>query len=125
MSHTEVLFGDASHAKVLKGATLLADAVRLTLGPRSKAVLIGKKWGAPHVCDDGVTVAKQLKLKDPVEDLGAQMLKQAAERTGEAVGDGTSIKTLLPPEVRVSPRRKWSTRVSTAAATSSIPVPAG
>ena len=95
MSHTEVLFGDASHAKVLKGATLLADAVRLTLGPRSKAVLIGKKWGAPHVCDDGVTVAKQLKLKDPVEDLGAQMLKQAAERTGEAVGDGTSTSTIL------------------------------
>jgi len=95
MTHTEVLFGDAAHAKVLKGATLLADAVRLTLGPRSKAVLIGKKWGAPHVCDDGVTVAKQMKLKDPVEDLGAQMLKQAAERTGDAVGDGTSTSTIL------------------------------
>ena len=95
MTHSELLFGDASHDKVLRGASRLADAVRLTLGPRSKAVLIGKKWGVPRVCDDGVMIAKEVHLKDPVEDLGAQMLKQAAERTGEAVGDGTSTATIL------------------------------
>ena len=73
----------------------LADAVRLTLGPKSKSVLIQKKWGAPIVCNDGVTIAKEMELEDPEENLGAQMLRQAAERTGDAVGDGTSTATVL------------------------------
>src|SRR5690606_14421432 len=77
------------------GATAIADAVRVTLGPRSRSVLIEKKWGQPIVCDDGVTIAKEFSLKDPVENLGAQMLRGAAERTGDAVGDGTTTSTLL------------------------------
>jgi chaperonin GroEL len=80
---------------ILRGASILADAVRVTLGPKSKSVLIEKKFGRPLVCDDGVTIAKEVELRDPEENLGAQMVREAAERTGEAVGDGTTTSTLL------------------------------
>ena len=79
----------------MRGATLLADAVRVTLGPKSKSVLIQKSWGAPIVCNDGVTIAKEFDLKDAEENLGAQVLRQAAEKTGDIVGDGTSTSTIL------------------------------
>jgi len=95
MSHKQLLFHSAAREKILRGATALADAVCVTLGPKSKSVLIGKKWGSPIVCNDGVTIAKELDLKDPEENLGVQMIRQAAERTGEAVGDGTTTSTLL------------------------------
>jgi len=95
MPHKQILFRSAAREKVLRGATQLADAVRVTLGPRSKAVLIEKKWGAPIVCNDGVTIAKEFDLKDPEENLGARMLRQAAEKTGDMVGDGTSTATIL------------------------------
>jgi chaperonin GroEL len=95
MPHKQVLFRSAAREKVLRGATQLADAVRVTLGPRSKSVLIEKKWGAPIVCNDGVTIAKEFDLKDPEENLGARMLRQAAEKTGDMVGDGTSTSTIL------------------------------
>ena len=95
MAHKRVLFGSTARERVLRGASQLADAIRVTLGPRSKSVLIQKRWGAPIVCNDGVTIAKEFELKDQEENLGAQMLRQAAERTGEAVGDGTSTATLL------------------------------
>src|SRR3974377_500189 len=95
MPHKQVLFRAAARQKVLPVATLLADAVRITLGPKSKSVLIQKAWGAPIVCNDGVTIAKEFSLKDADENLGAQMLRQAAEKTGDAVGDGTSTSTIL------------------------------
>ncbi|HEY7246746.1 MAG TPA: chaperonin GroEL [Xanthobacteraceae bacterium] len=95
MSHKQVLFRSAAREKLLRGATHLADAVRVTLGPKSKSVLIQRKWGAPVVCNDGVTIAKELDLEDAEENLGAQMLRQAAEKTGEAVGDGTSTSAVL------------------------------
>ena len=95
MPHKQVLFRSAAREKILRGATQLADAVRVTLGPRSKSVLIERKWGAPTVCNDGVTIAKEFDLKDPEENLGARMLRQAAEKTGEMVGDGTSTATVL------------------------------
>ena len=95
MAHKNVLFHSAAREKILRGATQLADAVRVTLGPRSKSVLIERKWGAPIVCNDGVTIAKEFDLKDPEENLGARMLRQAAEKTGDLVGDGTSTATLL------------------------------
>lgn len=95
MAHKQVLFRSAAREKILRGATQLADAVRVTLGPRSKSVLMEKKWGAPIVCNDGVTIAKAFDLKDPEENLGAQMLRQAAEKTGDLVGDGTSTSTIL------------------------------
>jgi chaperonin GroEL len=95
MTVKHVLFRSAAREKVLRGATELADAVRITLGPKSKSVLIQKKWGVPVVCNDGVTIAKEMELEDPEENLGAQMLRQAAEKTGDAVGDGTSTATIL------------------------------
>jgi len=95
MTHKQILFRSAAREKILRGVTQLADAVRVTLGPRSKSVLIEKKWGAPIVCNDGVTIAKEFDLKDPEENLGARMLRQAAEKTGDMVGDGTSTATIL------------------------------
>jgi chaperonin GroEL len=95
MAHKQVMFQAAAREKILRGASQLADAVRITLGPKSKSVLIQKSWGAPIVCNDGVTIAKEIDLEDPEENLGAQMLRQAAERTGDVVGDGTSTSTIL------------------------------
>ena len=95
MAHKQVLFRSAAREKILRGATQLCDAIRVTLGPKSKSVLIQKNWGSPIVCNDGVTIAKEFDLKDPEENLGAQVLRQAAEKTGDAVGDGTSTSTIL------------------------------
>jgi chaperonin GroEL len=95
MSHTQVMFRSQAREKILRGVNAVADAVRVTLGPRSKCVLIERKFGAPLVCNDGVTIAKETNLEDPTENLGAQTIRQAAERTGDAVGDGTSTATIL------------------------------
>jgi chaperonin GroEL len=93
--HKHLLFRAEAREKVVKGASAIADAVRVTLGPKSRCVLIEKKWGKPLVCNDGVTIAKEFALKDADENLGAQMLRGAAERTGDAVGDGTTTSTIL------------------------------
>ncbi len=95
MAHKRFLFRSEAREKVLRGATALTDAIRVTLGPRSRSVLIEKKWGSPIVCNDGVTIARETDLEDPEENLGARMLRQAADRTGQAVGDGTSTATIL------------------------------
>lgn len=95
MSTKHLMFRASAREKILNGATALTDAVRVTLGPRSKCVLIERKWGRPLVCNDGVTIAKEIELKDPEENLGARMMREAAEKTGDAVGDGTSTATIL------------------------------
>ena len=95
MPAKRLLFKSAARERVLKGASALADAVRITLGPKSKCVLIQKKWGRPLVCNDGITIAKEVEIEDPEANLGAQMIREAAERTGEAVGDGTSTSAIL------------------------------
>jgi chaperonin GroEL len=95
MPHTRILFRADARQRVLAGATTLADAVRVTLGPRSKCVLIGRAWGPPLVCDDGVTIVKEIDLENAEENLGARMLREAAERTADVVGDGTTTATLL------------------------------
>jgi chaperonin GroEL len=95
VAHKEILFRSEAREKLLRGALKLADAVRVTLGPTSKCVLIQRRFGVPIVCNDGVTIAKEMELKDAAENLGAQMIRQAAERTGEAVGDGTTTSTIL------------------------------
>jgi chaperonin GroEL len=95
MAFKQLLFDSDAREKILRGATMLADAVRVTLGPKSKSVLIEKKWGSPIVCNDGVTIAKEVELKNPEENLGARMLREAAEKTGDLVGDGTSTATIL------------------------------
>ena len=99
MAHKHLLVQSAAREKILRGATALADAVRVTLGPRSKCVLIEKKWGRPIVCNDGVTIAKEFELEDHEENLGAQVLREAAERTGELVGDGTTTAVLLAASI--------------------------
>jgi chaperonin GroEL len=95
MSHTVLRLQDEARQRVLAGASALASALRPTLGPRSKCVLIDRKWGAPLVCNDGVTIAKEAKLQDPEQDLGVRILREAAVRTGDSVGDGTTTSTLL------------------------------
>ena len=95
MAHKQLLVRSAAREKILHGVQALADAVRVTLGPKSKCVLIEKKWGRPIVCNDGVTIAKEFDLEDHEENLGVQVLRQAAERTGDLVGDGTTTSTLL------------------------------
>ena len=95
MPFKQFLFRSEAREKVLRGASALADAVRITLGPKSKCVLIEKRFGKPLVCNDGVTIAKEVDLKDPTENLGAQLLREAAERTGDSVGDGTSTSTVI------------------------------
>ena len=95
MPFKQLFFRAEAREKIVRGAAALADAVRVTLGPKSKCVLIGKKWGRPIVCNDGVTIAKEVEIKDPEENLGAQMLREAAERTGDVVGDGTTTSTIL------------------------------
>lgn len=95
MAGKQLLFKSAAREKLLRGASVLADAVRVTLGPRAKCVLIQKKFGQPLVCNDGVTIAKEVELTDPEENLGAQMIRGAAEKTGEVVGDGTSTSAIL------------------------------
>lgn len=107
MAHKQLLFRAVAREKLLQGATLLADAVRVTLGPRSKCVLIEKKWGKPIVCNDGVTIAKEASFKDPEANLGASMIREAAERMGEAVGDGTSTATHPGPrDLRRGPEER-------------------
>ncbi len=95
MPYKQVMFRSEAREKILRGVSQLADAIRVTLGPKSKSVLIQRKWGTPLVCNDGVTIAKEFELKDAEENLGVRMLRQAAEKTGELVGDGTSTSAIL------------------------------
>jgi chaperonin GroEL len=95
MAHKQVFFRSEARERILRGVSALTDAVRVTLGPKSKCVRLEKRFGAPVVCNDGVTIAKEMELGDHVENLGVQMIRQAAERTGDAVGDGTSTSTIL------------------------------
>lgn len=99
MAHKHLLLKSAAREKVLHGAIALADATRVTLGPKSKCVLIEKGWGRPLVCNDGVTIAREFELEDHEENLGAQVIRQAAERTGDLVGDGTTTSTLIAASI--------------------------
>lgn len=99
MAEKRLLFREQAREKLLRGTRALADAVRVTLGPRAKCVLLQKKYGRPLACNDGVTIAREVELADPEENLGVQMLREAAEKTGEAVGDGTTTATLLAQEI--------------------------
>src|SRR3569833_223822 len=95
MPARELHFRSDARETLLRGAAAVADAVRVTLGPKSRCVLIDKKFGHPLVCNDGVSTARELELQDPVENLGMRVLREAAEKTGDAVGDGTTTSTLL------------------------------
>ncbi len=95
MAAKELMFNSDARAKLKKGVDALADAVRVTLGPKGRNVVIDKKFGSPTVTKDGVTVAKEIELPDPVENMGAQMVKEVATKTSDLAGDGTTTATVL------------------------------
>ena len=91
----EIYFDVEAREKLKKGVDALANAVKVTLGPKGRNVVIGKKFGSPHVTKDGVTVAKEIELKDPIQNMGAQMVKEVASKTADIAGDGTTTATVL------------------------------
>ncbi|MEK6692253.1 MAG: chaperonin GroEL [Nitrospirota bacterium] len=91
----QLLFDDAARTSILKGVTALTDAVKATLGPKGRNVIIDKKYGAPAITKDGVTVAKEIELKDPYENMGAQLVREVASKTSDVAGDGTTTATVL------------------------------
>jgi len=95
MPAKQLLFGENAHARLVRGMNTLADAVRVTLGPKARTVVLEKSWGAPSVINSGVIVAKEIELADPFENMGAQMMREVAAKTSEVAGDGTTTATLL------------------------------
>src|SRR6476619_1044342 len=91
----QITYGNASRQAILRGIDQLADAVRVTLGPKGRNVVIDKRFGSPTITKDGVTVAKEIDLKDPIENMGAQMVKEVASKTSDVAGDGTTTATVL------------------------------
>ncbi|MDQ3635371.1 MAG: chaperonin GroEL [Acidobacteriota bacterium] len=91
----QVVHGEDSRAAILRGVNQLADAVKVTLGPKGRNVVIDKKFGSPTITKDGVTVAKEIELKDPLENMGAQMVREVASKTSDVAGDGTTTATVL------------------------------
>ena len=95
----QIFFNIEARNKMKKGVDTLADAVKVTLGPKGRNVVIEKKFGAPHITKDGVTVAKEIELEDPIENMGAQMAKEVASKTADAAGDGTTTATVLAQSI--------------------------
>jgi chaperonin GroEL len=91
----QIIFGEEARRALKRGIDTLTDTVKVTLGPKGHAVALDKKWGAPSVVDDGVTIVKEIELPDPFENMGAQLVKEAAVKTNDAVGDGTTTSTVL------------------------------
>ncbi len=91
----QIVHGEESRAAILRGVNQLADAVKITLGPKGRNVVLDKKYGSPTITKDGVTVAKEIELKDPMENMGAQMVKEVASKTSDVAGDGTTTATVL------------------------------
>jgi len=95
MSAKQLIFDEAARNSILKGVSLLTDAVKATLGPRGRNAILDKKFGAPTITKDGVTVAKEIELKDPWENMGAQLVREVASKTSDVAGDGTTTATVL------------------------------
>src|SRR2546428_9149355 len=91
----QLLFNEEARAALLRGVNIMAHAVKVTLGPKGRNVVIDKKFGSPTITKDGVTVAKEVELKDPSKNLGAQMIKEVAAKTSDVAGDGTTTATVL------------------------------
>src|SRR5881396_583870 len=91
----QIVHGEDSRQAILRGVNLLADAVKITLGPKGRNVVLDKKFGSPVITKDGVTVAKEIELKEPLENMGAQMVKEVASKTSDVAGDGTTTATIL------------------------------
>ncbi|MDX1648629.1 MAG: TCP-1/cpn60 chaperonin family protein, partial [Myxococcota bacterium] len=95
MAAKDIRYGQTARDKLLAGVDKLANAVRVTLGPKGRNVVIEKSWGSPTVTKDGVTVAKEIELEDKFENMGAQMVKEVASKTSDVAGDGTTTATVL------------------------------
>jgi len=95
MAAKEVKFSDDARTRMVRGVNVLANAVRVTLGPKGRNVVLEKSFGAPTITKDGVSVAKEIELKDKFENMGAQMVKEVASKTSDAAGDGTTTATVL------------------------------
>src|SRR5579863_2425393 len=91
----QISFSEEARASILRGVTQLSNAVKATLGPKGRNAVIEKKFGAPTITKDGVTVAKEIELQDPLENMGAQMVREVASRTSDVAGDGTTTATVL------------------------------
>ena len=91
----QIVYGEQSRQAILRGVNQLADAVKVTLGPKGRNVVLDKKFGSPTITKDGVTVAKEIDLKDPLENMGAQMVREVASKTSDTAGDGTTTATVL------------------------------
>ena len=89
----DVIFGNSARQRMLNGVNILADAVKATLGPKGRNVILDKSFGAPTVTKDGVSVAKEIQLKDKIENMGAQMIKEVASQASDVAGDGTTTAT--------------------------------
>src|SRR5689334_22049222 len=90
-----IVFDENARSKILKGVNTLADAVKVTLGPKGRNVVLEKSFGAPNITKDGVSVAKEIELEDKIENMGAQMVKEVASKTSDIAGDGTTTATVL------------------------------
>src|SRR6478672_2784876 len=95
MAAKQLVYADEARQKLLAGVTKLARAVRCTLGPRGRNAVLDKGWGSPTVTKDGVTVAEEIELNDPYENMGAQLVKEAASKTSDVAGDGTTTATVI------------------------------
>ena len=95
MAAKDIKYREDARQKILKGVKTLAEAVKITLGPKGRNVIIDKSFGAPHITKDGVTVAKEIELEDKHENMGAQMVKEVASKTADKAGDGTTTATVL------------------------------
>src|SRR5690242_19440095 len=91
----QITLGEQSRAAILRGVNKLADTVKITLGPKGRNVVLDKKYGSPTITKDGVTVAKEIELKDTLENMGAQMVREVASKTSDVAGDGTTTATVL------------------------------
>ncbi len=99
MAAKQLVFNEEARAKILKGVEKLARAVKVTLGPKGRNVVLDKKWGSPTITKDGVTVAKEIELQDPYENMGAQMVREVASKTSDIAGDGTTTATVLAESI--------------------------
>src|SRR5215469_10274482 len=99
MPAKQIVYSENSRQAILRGVNQLADAVKVTLGPRGRNVVLEKKFGGPTITKDGVTVAKEIELKDPLENMGAQMVREVASKTSDVAGDGTTTATVLAQSI--------------------------
>ena len=102
MAAKDVVFGDSARTKMVEGVNILANAVKTTLGPKGRNVVMERSFGGPTITKDGVSVAKEIELKDRLQNMGAQMVKEVASKTADIAGDGTTTATVLAQSIAVS-----------------------